>query len=81
MSEQKPKIDRDIPRWVRWMAQDADGAWWGYEVEPHQHNQGWYENELGRCVCIKKESPNRNWQHSLKAYTPPSSYLSKHNST
>ena len=70
MSEKKPQFGKDIPQWVRWLAQDADGTWWGYEVEPHQHHQGWYENELGRCYRIKKVNPNPDWQDSLKAYQP-----------
>jgi hypothetical protein len=36
-----------VPAWVAWLAQDADGAWWGYEAEPNQQDRGWYENEVG----------------------------------
>ena len=36
--------------WVHWLAQDADGAWWGFEVEPLMHDSGWYENEVGRYI-------------------------------
>ena len=25
---------RLAPDWVAWVAQDASGDWWGYEVEP-----------------------------------------------
>lgn len=41
MAEHRPKFGKDIPEWVQWLAQDADGTWWGYEVEPHQYHQGW----------------------------------------
>jgi len=41
MSDEKPIFEKVIPEWVYWLAQDADGTWWGYEVEPHQHHQGW----------------------------------------
>lgn len=61
-------INRNIPAWVNWVAQDADGTWWGYEVEPLQHHQGWYENELGRCCRIKKDNPNPAWRQSLVQY-------------
>ena len=37
-----------IPDWVRWIAQDSSGAWWGYAVEPLRNDTGWYENE----VCL-----------------------------
>ena len=49
------------PNWVNWIAQDADGTWWGYEIEPLQHDKGWYENEVGQCVKLKSMSPNTKW--------------------
>jgi hypothetical protein len=54
-----------IPDWVRWAAQDADGYWWGYEVEPLEYDQGWYENELGRRIRLKKTTANPEWRHTL----------------
>ena len=54
-----------IPEWVNWLAQDADGRWWGYSVEPHQHNHGWYENEVGDYIQLDAESPNPEWRHTL----------------
>lgn len=57
-----------VPDWVHWLAQDADGVWWGYEVEPQQHHQGWYENELGRCVRLIRATANPEWQKTLRAY-------------
>ncbi len=59
-------IDLDLPGWVNWLAQDADGQWWGYEVEPHQHHQGWYENELGRHIKTNKTAANQDWKNSLQ---------------
>ncbi len=56
---------KEFPEWVSWLAQDADGAWWGYEVEPLQHFSGWYENEVGQCILLCKKSPNSNWQETL----------------
>ncbi len=55
----------DCPKWVNWLAQDADGAIWGYEVEPLQHHQGWYENEVGRSIKIKNLNPNPDWHKTL----------------
>ncbi len=55
-----------LPHWVNWKAQDKDGSWWGFEHEPNQHYQGWYENELGRYVLINKEPPNLNWRTTLQ---------------
>jgi hypothetical protein len=60
-----------VPAWVRWIAQDSSGAWWGYSVEPLRYDRGWYENEAGRCALIGTGSP-RGWEHSLRAvHIPP----------
>ena len=55
------------PRWAKWLAQDADGAWWVYEVEPLQYHRGWYENELGRRLRVKTDRPNAQWQLTLES--------------
>lgn len=54
------------PDWVRWIAQDADGIWWGYSVEPLQHDHGWYENEVGRYIKLEQSEVNPLWKTSLK---------------
>jgi hypothetical protein len=55
----------DLPTWVNWRAQDADGTWWGFEAEPHPHHQGWYENEVGRCLRLQTGTANPDWLHTL----------------
>lgn len=55
----------NIPHWARWVAQDEDGQWWGYEVEPQEYERGWYENELGRRIRLKKTAENPKWRYSL----------------
>jgi len=55
-----------MPDWVHFLAQDADGAWWGYEVEPLQYHLGWYENELGRRIKLALNEPNPDWADSLR---------------
>lgn len=55
-----------MPEWVCWLAQDADGAWWGYQVEPNQSHNGWYENEVGLSICLGKALANADWVQSLK---------------
>jgi len=55
----------DLPHWVKWLAQDADGAWWGYEVEPLQQHRGWYENEVGRRRRVAEAPANPQWARSL----------------
>ncbi|MDY6980165.1 MAG: hypothetical protein SV201_09800 [Pseudomonadota bacterium] len=58
-----------IPDWVNWIAQDANGNWWGYSAEPHRHDRGWYENEVGDCQLLAAEQPNSNWQDTLQRVT------------
>ena len=55
-----------LPAWVCWLAQDADGVWWGYEVEPLQRDHGWYENELGRQMRLQQEAVNPDWAETLR---------------
>lgn len=57
----------EIPEWVRWVAQDASGVWWGYSVEPLRFDKGWYENEVGDTICLG-ESEAIAWQSSLRKY-------------
>lgn len=59
-------MDITIPDWVCWIAQDADGVWWGYQVEPNQSDSSWYENEVGKIVRLDSAAPNRDWLQTLK---------------
>ena len=62
----KEKINfKNLPDWINWIAQDEDGSWWGYSVEPLQQHSGWYENEVGRCLKLIKTDANPDWQSSL----------------
>jgi hypothetical protein len=59
-------VAADLPEWVSWLAQDADGAWWGYEAEPLQYERGWYENEIGRRIRLRRDAPNSRWRDTLR---------------
>jgi hypothetical protein len=59
--------------WVRWLAQDADGTWWGFEHEPNESHVGWYENEVGRCQRLGSGTPNGRWRETLQAIGPENS--------
>ena len=59
-------MKKQLPGWVNWIAQDADGCWWGYSVEPLQHDKGWYENEVGDCILLGKDSANPAWRDTLR---------------
>lgn len=62
----KPDMtDVTIPDRVCWLAQDANGLWWGYECEPHQHDNNWYENEARRYIKLNISSSNNHWRNNL----------------
>ena len=61
-----------VPEWVHWIAQDRDGAWWGFEVEPNEGAESWYENEVGRYVRLGKGRANPYWREALYCYPPES---------
>ena len=54
-----------LPEWVRWLAQDADGSWWAYEHEPNMFDCGWYENEAGESMMLQKDEPNPLWMEEI----------------
>ncbi len=55
-----------LPPWVCWIAQDADGCWWGFEAEPNQSYSGWYENEIGGYILLAEEDPDIRWRITLR---------------
>ncbi|MGB0722199.1 MAG: hypothetical protein ACPGU7_07345 [Gammaproteobacteria bacterium] len=55
----------DSPAWVRWVAQDRSGTWWGYEAEPNQGDSAWYENEVGRYIRLGDDPANPDWASTL----------------
>jgi len=69
MSLLKPDLSAvEVPEWVRFIAQDSDGSWWGYSVEPLQNHRGWYENELGKNKKLLESVTHESWQDSLFKY-------------
>lgn len=58
----------EVPAWVKFIAQDSDGSWWGYSVEPLQNHRGWYENELGenvQLISALESVVSQQWQERL----------------
>ena len=55
-----------LPSWVNWIAQDADGTWWGYSVEPLQADNGWYENEVGEYLRLCMTPVLDHWKKTLQ---------------
>ena len=60
-----------LPSWAKWIARDDNGSWWCYEVEPLRHDNGWYENEVGRIQKTPHITLDSQWQNSLIAINPP----------
>ncbi len=58
----------EVPVWVNFIAQDSDGSWWGYTVEPLENHRGWYENEVGKNIKLMQTELSKNWQQSLFRY-------------
>ena len=54
-----------MPDWVRWIAQDNNGSWWGYSAEPLRNDTGWYENEVGDYIRLGS-TDNTGWEDSLR---------------
>ncbi|VAW75700.1 hypothetical protein MNBD_GAMMA15-936 [hydrothermal vent metagenome] len=59
------KAPLELPEWGNWLAQDAGGDWWVYEIEPQEYHQGWYENELGRHEKVAAGFANPEWRKTL----------------
>lgn len=66
MSDSFNADSSEIPDWVCWLAQDADGTWWGHEVEPNLSHLSWYENEVGNSIRLGKGAKNSDWILTLK---------------
>lgn len=64
------ELKKLCPSWVNWIAQDHDGAWWGFEHEPNEGDGCWYENEVGKYVKLAQDTINPDWQKSLIRYPP-----------
>ena len=56
----------EIPDWVGWIAKDASGIWWGYQVEPNLSHLSWYENEVGNSVNLGLGSKDDDLLLTLK---------------
>lgn len=58
----------NVPAWVRYIAQDSDGVWWGYSVDPLQNHRGWYENELGKNIKLLHSEVMGDWRENIMFY-------------
>lgn len=62
-----------VPSWddmepeYKWMAQDEDGGWWAYEVEPYLTTGAWGCAHDHDYDLIRQDAPNqKNWRNTLQ---------------
>jgi len=56
---------RIVPAWAQWLAMDEGGALWAYQAEPHCHDHGWYENEVGHSQRLGVLQCDSHWRQCL----------------
>lgn len=59
-----------VPVWVKFIAADSDGGWWGYRDHPLQGAQSWYIPLVagGRMYHIRASVlPEKHWSKTLLA--------------
>lgn len=63
----------ESPEWVMWMAQDKDGAWFGYDNEPDCLVSEWGKigasvfDNCGRCILLERGDPSNKWRQTLES--------------
>ena len=62
MNKFNPKA---VPHWVRWIAQDKDGKWWGYKTKPKAGYTLWIPKSINMCKGLYTSKPSKNWREEL----------------
>lgn len=55
-----------VSRKLNWIAQNEDGVWWGFEVEPVVGETDWENQNNGMKILLKEEASNKNWKDTLQ---------------
>jgi hypothetical protein len=55
-------FDVQLSDWARYVAQDADGAWYEYEDKPEKYPVGWHAPKLG-FLC--RTVPPADWRKEV----------------
>lgn len=63
---------KEVPEWVVWIAQDADGVWNGYNLEPSDYDDQWQRIDLnmfsgGKFITLERADPNQDWKNTLES--------------
>ena len=55
-----------VSRKLNWIAQNEDGIWWGFEIEPIIGATDWVNQDNGMKILLKEEALNQNWKDTLQ---------------
>jgi hypothetical protein len=62
----------DAPEWAQWLAQDKNGLWNWFEIEPYPYIETWcfeYSHGTKSYKAASNKSPrhiNKDWQSTLE---------------
>ncbi len=55
-----------VSRKLNWIAQNSNGVWWGFEIEPVTGVDVWENQQNGMKILLKEEAGNGNWKDTLQ---------------
>jgi len=55
-----------VSRKLNWIAQNENGIWWGFEIEPVVGETDWENQNNGMKILLKEEAKNENWKDTLQ---------------
>ena len=55
-----------VSRKLNWIAQNQNGVWWGFEIEPIASSEGWENQQNGMKIMLKEEGSNESWKETLQ---------------
>lgn len=70
----KPEMDRSVlPPWIKAVAMDNNGCWFGYMREPHRNDSVWFTNSNvnnDHCYIPPSHAPkwSGDWRESLVVF-------------
>ena len=67
MKTHKVNFEVEIPDWVKWIAQDKDGWWYGFERQPQRHMDSW--GTAGHEILLANGPKPENWKEELYQFS------------
>lgn len=57
----------DAPEWAMWLAQDENGEWFWFTVQPYVDGMKWdFDTSDKHALALQARSRNPNWQSTLQ---------------